>query len=481
MSMPILHVLSEGEVDRIHSASLGILNDVGIEIHHDWVLRELEEAGALVDYPKRMVKIPPSLVQESVKKAPKLPTLAGRSRENDVRIEPGKTYTRSASGAIYMIDSQTGKRRDATTVDVENFTKLQDALQNISFCGGSPYPSDTHPALRDIHQMRTMLESTMKHIRFQPLSGRNLDFIVKLASAVAGSEEELEKRPIISCIAAPSSPLRYSTEQIEVMIGCGRHGLPVMLGSTPTVGATGPVTLAGSLALQNAEILAGVVLCQVITPGAPLSYGPRMPTMDMRTGLSSWGAVEFGLAAAASVQIGQLYGIEIDAYGPTSDAKALDEQAAIEKTFNAVLPALAGAHVINGAGVLESILTVSFEQLVIDNEMLGMMFRMLRGIEISQATLADDVIRRVGAGGNFLADVHTLEHFRAEHFIPEVFDRKTRMMWERAGNKDVVSASRELAQRLLREHQAVPLDKNVLREMDLIVVNAKKELVKSPN
>jgi len=479
--MPMLHVLSEDEVDRIHSASLDILNNVGTAFHHESVLRELEEAGALVDYPKGMAKIPPSLVQESVKKAPKLLTLAGRSRENDVRIEPGKTYTRSASGAIYMIDSQTGKRRDATTADVENFTKLQDALQNISFCGGSPYPSDAHPALRDIYQMRTMLENTTKHIRFQPFFGRNLDFIVKLASTVAGSEEELRKRPIISCITAPSSPLRYSTEQIEVMIRCGRHGLPVMLGSTPTVGASGPVTLAGSLALQNAEILGGVVLCQVMNPGAPLSYGPRMPTMDMRTGLSSWGAIEFGLAAAASVQIGQLYGIEIDAYGPTSDAKVLDEQAAIERTFNAVLPALAGAHIINGAGVLESILTVSLEQLVIDNELLGMMLRTLRGIEVSQATLADDVIRRVGAGGNYLADRHTMEHFRAEHFIPEVFDRKTRMMWERAGSKDVVSASREMAQRLLRERQPVPLDKDVLREMDFIAENAKKELVRSPN
>jgi len=329
--------------------------------------------------------------------------------------------------------------------------------------------------------MRTILENTTKHIRFQPFSGKNLDFIVKLASTVAGSEEELRKRPIISCITAPSSPLRYSTEQVEVMVRCGRHGLPVMLGSTPTVGATGPVTLAGSLLLQNAEILAGLVLCQVMNPGARLSYGPRMPTMDMRTGLSSWGAIEFGLAAAASVQMGQLYGIEIDAYGPTSDGKVLDEQTAIERTFNAVLPALAGAHIINGAGVLESILTVSLEQLVIDNEMLGMMFRMLRGIEVTQATLAEDVIRRIGVGGNYLADRHTMQHFRTEHFMPEVFDRKTRMMWERAGSKDVIAASRELAQKLLREHQGTPLDGDVLREMDLIVQNANKELVKAPN
>jgi len=134
----MFHVLFKDDVDRIHSASLDILKDVGVAIHHEPVLKELEEAGALVDYPKRMARIPPSLVEDSLKNAPKLLTLAARSRQNDVSIEPGKTCTRSASGAMYMIDSETGKRRDATTVDVENFTKLQDALQNISFCGGSP-------------------------------------------------------------------------------------------------------------------------------------------------------------------------------------------------------------------------------------------------------------------------------------------------------------------------------------------------------
>lgn len=474
--MPELHVLSDDDIRRIHSTSLHILNDVGIAIHHDLALANLQEAGATVDRRRQTVKIPSSLVEECIEKSRKLHTLAGRTQENDLRIEHGKTYTRSASGSIYVIDSQTGKRRDATVADVKNFTRLQDALQNISFCGGSPYPSDAHPSLRDIYQIRTMFENTAKHIRFQPLSGRNLEYIVRLAKTLVGGEEELRKRPVISCITAPSSPLRYSTEQVEVMIRCGRHGLPVMLGSTPMVGATGPVTLAGSLLMQNAEILAGIVLCQVMNPGAPLSYGPRMPTMDMRTGISSWGAIEFGLGAAAAVQIGQLYGIEIDAYGPTSDAKVLDEQAAIERTYNAVLPALAGAHIINGAGVLESILTVSPEQLVIDNEMLGMMLRVLRGIEINERTLAEDIIRRVGPGGNFLADPHTKEHFRMEHFIPEIFDRKTRMMWEKAGSKDVVAASKEKVQKLLREHETVPLDGDLLREMDSILEDAKKEI-----
>jgi len=249
-----------------------------------------------------------------------------------------------------------------------------------------------------------------------------------------------------------------------------------MLGSTPTMGASGPVTLAGSLALQNAEILAGIVLAQVMNPGAPLSYGPRMPTMDMRTGLSTWGAVEFGLAAAAAVQVGQTYGLEIDAYGPSTDAKVLDEQAAIERTYNAVLPALAGAHIINGAGVLESILSVSMEQLAIDNEMLGMMFRLLRGIQVDDETLARDVIRRVGPGGNYLADRHTLEHFKAEHFIPELFDRRTRTAWERAGSKSVIATSEEMLKRILAEHHVPSLDRDVASQMDLVLSDAKKKI-----
>lgn len=475
--MPTLRVLSDEDMHRIHSASLDILRDIGMIIYHDLTLRNLEKSGALVDYPQQKVKMPSDLVAECVKKAPKLYTLASQSSENDLRIEPGRTYTRCASGAIYIIDSETGRHREASSEDVKSFTRTQDALKNISLCGGSPYPSDAHPALRDVCQIKIMLENTRKHIRFQPLSADGLHYIVKLASAIMGSEEELKKRPIISCITAPVSPLRYSKEQTEIIIQCGRHGLPALLGSTPTVGATGPVTLAGSLILQNAEILGGVVLSEVMNPGALLSYGPRMPIMDMRTGLSTWGAIESGLAAAAGAQMGQFYGFETDLYGAASDAKVPDEQAAVEKVFNAVLPALAGANIINGAGVLESILTMSFEQLVIDDEMFGMMFRMLRGIKINEETMAEDLIRQVGPGGDFLAEKHTKYHFRKEHFIPQLFDRRTRTMWEQAGSKDILAAAKEKARRILQEHKIAPVDKDTLVQLQSILKDAEKHIV----
>jgi trimethylamine--corrinoid protein Co-methyltransferase len=472
----MFRILSDEDVERIHSGSLEILSDVGIVIHHESALRSLDEAGAIVDHHKQTVRIPPEMTDECTKQSKGLGALAGRSRENDLKVESGRTYTRCASGSIYMIDSENGTRRNATSADVENFTRLQDALENISFCGGSPYPSDVHPSMQDIYQISVMLRNTCKHIRFQPFSGRNLEYAVALAGAVVGGKEELRTRPILSCITAPSSPLRYSREQIDVIVRSGHYGLPVMLGSTPTMGASGPVTLAGSLMLQNAEILAGIVLSQVMNPKTPLSYGPRMPTMDMRTGLSTWGAVEFGLAAAAAVQVGQAYGLEIDTYGPSTDAKVLDEQAGIERAFNAILPALAGAHIINGAGVLESILSVSMEQLAIDNEMLGMMLRLLRGIHVEEETLARDVIRKVGPGGNYLANRHTLKHFKAEHFIPELFDRRTRAAWERAGSKNVVTASKETVSRILAEHHVASLDKGVTAQMDAILDDARKKI-----
>ena len=472
----MFRILSDEDVKRIHAGSLEILNDVGIVIHHESALRSLDESGAIVDHHKQAVRIPPEMADECIKQSRGLGTLAGRSRGNDLKVEPSRTHTRSVSGSIYMVDSESGTRRNATSTDVANFTRLQDALQNISFCGGSPYPSDVHPSMQDIYQISVMLRNTCKHIRFQPFSGRNLEYAVALAGAVVGGKEELRKRPILSCITAPSSPLRYSREQVDIIARSGHYGLPVMLGSTPTMGASGPVTLAGSLMLQNAEILAGIVLSQVMNPRAPLSYGPRMPTMDMRTGISAWGTVEFGLAAAAAVQVGQAYGLEIDTYGPSTDAKVLDEQAAIERTFNALLPALAGAHIINGAGVLESILSVSMEQLAIDNEMLGMMFRLLRGIRVEEETLARDIIRKVGPGGNYLADRHTLEHFKAEHFIPELFDRRTRAAWERAGSKNVVTASKETVGRILAEHHVASLDKAVTAQMDAILDDARKKI-----
>ena len=473
----MLRILPDEDARRIRVGSLEILNDVGIVIHHESALQSLHTAGAIVDHRKQTVRISPEMVDECVKKSQGLGTLAGRSQENDLKVEPGRTFTRCVSGSIYVIDSENGTRRSATSTDVENFTRLQDALRNISFCGGSPYPSDVHPRMQDICQISIMLQNTSKHIRFQPFSGQNLEYAVRLAEAVLGGEDELRKRPILSCITAPSSPLRYSKEQVDIIVRSGHYGLPVMLGSTPTMGASGPVTLAGSLMLQNAEILAGIVLSQIMNPGAPLSYGPRMPTMDMRTGLSTWGAVEFGLAAAAAVQVGQAYGLEIDTYGPSTDAKILDEQAAIERTFNAILPALAGAHIINGAGVLESILSVSMEQLLIDNEMFGMMLRMLRGIDVDEGTLARDIIHKVGPGGNYLADRHTRDYFKGEHFLPELFDRRTRNAWERAGSKNVVAASREAVSRILVEHHVASLDQDVTVQMDAVLDDARKKIV----
>jgi trimethylamine--corrinoid protein Co-methyltransferase len=477
MTMQTLRVISDDDVQRIHLASLDILRDVGIQIHHDATLEGFARAGALVDYEKHLVKMPPHLVEECVKKCPKSQVLAGRSSKNDIRIEGSKTYTRCASGSPYLIDTETCKRRDATSEDVKDFTRLQDALENISFCGGSPYPSDVPSVIQDISQIKIMLENTTKHIRFQPFSGSSLSYIVRLAEAVVGGQDELKKRPILSCITAPSSPLRYSKEQAEIINMCGRYGLPAMLGSTPIVGATGPVTIAGSLVQQNAEILGGLAMSQFMMPGAPLSYGPRMPTMDMRTGLSSWGSIEFGLAAAAGAQMGQFYGIETDVYGVVSDSKVLDEQAAVERVFNAVLPALAGANIVNGAGVLETILTVSMEQLVIDSEIFGMMFRMLRGIRIDEDTMAENVIRHIGPGGHYLAQEHTRRHYSSEHFITRVFDRRPRDMWEQAGSKDTITTAKHIAKKLLTEHAIIPLDNHTSAQLQTVVNDAKNHLV----
>jgi trimethylamine--corrinoid protein Co-methyltransferase len=469
-----LTVLSDDEIEDIHRNSLNILERIGVLVRSPKTLKFLSEAGAVIDSERQTAKLPASLVEECLLKHPSSFTLNARNPENDLLIERGKTYAHPCGGCFNILDYDSGEVRVATTKDVEVLTKLIDASENIQQCDMLDYACDIPERVRDIHTIATMLRNTSKHSGVMAYTNRNLSLIIRLAGAIVGGTEQLRKKHIVSFGVSPTSPLELSEDVAEQIITAAKHALPISILPCPLAGGTSPVTLAGTLVQENVEFLICHVIIQLINPGNPTIYSPRPMCMDMRTGMSA-GEVEYGLMSAAGVQLAAYYKMPSDVYGLASDSKTLDEQAASEKAMIGLLPALAGANFLSGAGNTEMGVTASIEQLVIDDEILGMIFRAARGIDVNSETLASSIIEKTGPGGHYLSDEHTRTYYSLEHHIPALYDRAARADWEKSGRKDMVRRARERANKLLKDHSVQPLDAEVEKEFQHILSEADRD------
>ena len=468
--MNIFKILSEQEVQKLHSASLNILNTIGVKVDSEKARKMLEEAGAKVNHETAIVHFPPNLVNESIKKAPQRVIYGARNPKYDLVLElGGNTYNRTLSGAEGYIDLETGKYRLAKMSDVKDWARLVDGLENIDYCA-LPYASDVDADTRDLRMMPVALENTEKHFMFQPYSGEHLEFMVELALAVVGSKEELKKRPIFNILTSITSPLQLLEYASDVIIAAGKHGIPVELNSMTIAGGTAPVTVAGVTLLSHVEVLVGIIVAEIANPGAPMVYRPLPMVMDMSSGVALEATVENAMMAAAQAQLmRETYGIPTNLFGQVADAFTSDGQSMIERVFNALLPALAGANIVSGSGGLEHCYTLDPVQLVIDDEIVGMTKRILRGFEINDDTLGLDALARVGPGGNFLTDKHTLKYFKTEYFKPRIFNRGTREIWQSKGAKDLNENARQRAKTILKEHKPAPLADDVVKELDSII------------
>jgi len=469
-----LTILSQSEIEAIHSSSIRILERVGLLVKSPRVVKLLVDAGATVDSERKTVKVPPSIVEESLLKHPPSFTLNARMRENDLLIDSERIYAHPTGGCFNILDADTGRVRGATTKDVEVLTKLIDASKDIHQCEMLVFAGDTPQQVRDVHTVATMLRNTTKNCGFTAYSDRNLEHIIRLAAAIVGGKEELRKKPIITFGVSPTSPLELTEDVADQLVKSASHALPVGILPAPLAGGTSPATLAGTLVQQNVEFLICHVIVQLVNPGNPVFYCPRPMCIDMRTGLTAE-EVEFGLMSAAAVQLAAHYKIPSDVYGLATNSKVLDEQAALEKAMIGLMPALAGANFLSGAGAVEAGVTASPEQLIIDNEILGLIFRVAKGIEVNPETLAADIIEKKGPGAHYLGAEHTRRYYSSEHHIPELCDRTVRADWERAKSKDIVGRAREKAGKLLKDHSVEPLDRDLEKELQRMLTEANKE------
>lgn len=446
--------LSPEQVSTIHEASLKILEQTGFtyETGLEDTLALLETNGARIDREARRVRFPRDLIEASAAKAPERVILCGRDSEHDLDLTGDKVHLGTGGAAIKILDLETSQVRPTTLLDLYQVARLVDQMDNIHFLVRPCIPTDIDEKAYDVNMYYACLAATGKHVMSGVNNEEGLHQVIDLASLIAGSREKLEERPFISVITSFAiSPLKLCTQSTRIMQAAVRNHIPVALSSAPMAGSTSPLTMAGTLAQLHAEQLAGIAICQLTRPGAPLLYGGIPGLANMNTMGYCGGAVECGMMNAAIHQLARH--IRVPNYNSSglSDAKVPDAQAGFEKALTTVLAAMGGSNYIHhAAGMLESMLTIAHEQFVIDDEIIGNTCRVLGGMDVDAEHLALEVIHAVGPGGNFMTSPHTMAHIRSEYYRSNgVADRKSRDKWEAEGALDARARARAIARKLL--------------------------------
>jgi len=474
VGLPKLELLRKDQLQTVHDATIEILENRGVKFQNEQALEYLKRAGAEVDSTTGIVKFSRDIVESSVRRAPADFIWRARDPKHNLRIGGDNCWSVPGYGCNYILDLD-GNRRPGTIKDVCDLARLVDFLPNINAGGGLLVePSDLSPRVAFARTLFEMLANTDKCVMGYTLGRDVARDSIDLASIVAGGEEEFSKNCVIIGLINPKSPLEYDSKMIEGLIEYSKRSLPIMIASLVMSGATGPVTLAGSLVQHNAEVLSGVVLSQAVQPGTPNIYSSASCILDMRTGVPSIGSPEAAMFQAAIAQLAQYYGLPTRGSSLASDSKSPDAQSSYEKAIGAVLGCLSGLNLNTWAGVLEYYMTISPIQLVIDNEVWGAVSRIKTGVEFSPATIAVDVIKEGASKGDFLGHKHTLQNLQKEQWFPSLSDRRNYSNWKSSGGLEASQRARDLARKVLLEHKPPPLPSDIEKELDIAVKKIEK-------
>jgi trimethylamine--corrinoid protein Co-methyltransferase len=465
MAATRFEVLSPSDLERIHAASMEVLAEVGIKVPYRRARDLFREAGARIDDAAEVVRIPENLVRWALEQAPSSFTLYGNDPEFRIPIG-GEHITFAALGTpTHILDPETDQRREVTLADLHRHIKIIDGLDHIHNSQMDIWPADIPMTTIHAEAILAWAQYSRKSFGmgcygFLP----TLDMMRMMAIAVGG-KEELRARPRFFAICSVGSPLQMIPMQVEGLLICADYGQPLAMSPEALAGSTAPVTLAGLLAQENASILAHITLAQIARPGTPVLYGSVSTITDMRSGRVALGSIETGLITAASAQLARYYGLPSRAVGGTTESKREDVQAGVERMATLLPAVLSGVNFITCGGTLDSTMLESHLLLVLDDELCGMALRLARGIEVSDETLAVNLIREVNFSGHYLNQRHTARYFRREHFVPRLIIRDGYEAWEKASRKTVLDRARERMEEILAAHRPRELDPAVEREL----------------
>ncbi len=465
-SLPFYRPLTPEDVKQVDRTGRRILERIGVRILDSIFLDRLKAAGTQVDYENQRVRFGGDWLDEVLGRAPSKFILYSRDGRNDLHLGEGRVHFGNGGRVFRILDMATGGYRLTLLRDVANTAILVDHLDYIRFYIIACQAHDIKPVNYHLLDFYYTLNHTTKHVMGGCDDLHGAKQMWKLASIVAGGADRLREKPFVSVITNPISPLTIDGNTLRILNFCTTHGIPVTCAPAPIAGATSPATLAGTLSQMHAEALAGVAIAQVFTPGAKVLYGAVPTAMDLRTMEFTMGSVEMGMMNAAAVQLANIYNLPIYASGGLTEAKRPDIQAGFEKHFSNLTVALTGADCIHlAAGMIDSASSISYEQYVIDNEIIGMTHRILAGIKVNEETLGFDVIEKVGPGGNYVAEDHTIDHMMDEFFYPNLSVRCSFDIWEERGRPDMLSRAHDLVQKILEEGKEGLLNLDTIAEV----------------
>ena len=469
MRLQNFKVLSDQEIVQIHEASINILENTGVMIHSKKALDLLNSKGATVDYDKKLVKISGKIVESCLKTLPKTIDLYDRNGNKYLTLGDGVPKCASGHNAIFIIDAETNERRNSTVKDVENFALISDKLEDIDVVGVPVMPQDVTPQATLLYAVRALYENTTKPLFFSTESSAINSSIIDMMKVVAGKNLISECPTAISQLSS-TSPLLWEPGAVDALIDVATEGVPLTLLPEPMTGVSAPYTVAGLLTMHNTEVLSGIVISQLVRPGTPVIYGSSWTTFDMKYTAAIIGSPETSMLRVAGCQMAGYYNMPSHTTAPNSDSNAHDEQNSWEKTISNMCGICGGNDLVMNSGMFATGLTISLEQLVLDDEINGIIRRLHRGIEVNEDTIGTQVINSVGPKGSFLTEDHTLKFLLSGEFREvKVSNTNNYDNWLAAGALKVEQNASKMVKEYLKEGNSKVLESNVIEKFNRII------------
>jgi trimethylamine--corrinoid protein Co-methyltransferase len=469
---PQFRVLSEGQCHELYMATLECLNRVGMLVNQPEARQLLDAAGARLEADH--VYIPPHIIQDAVASTPRTFTLWGREGGDEIHVMPGRVHFGPGPTCGHFYDPDIRERRQARRGDAALTARVCDALENMDYVMSLSLLSDVNPMLSPVYEFAEMIANTTKPVVAWANDPATLSDIYQIAAAVAGDETALRNKPVFALFTTYESPLQQADNSIANLLWAAEREIPIVHLGGPTVGLESPSTGAGGLVIFLAAALSGLAVAQLKRRGVPFVIGGVPAVMDLRTARPAYGSPELSLYSAAAADLARYLGIPFMGTAGASESKVLDSQAAIEISLQILTSALSGASLVHDVGFLDCADIGSLELLVMADEVIAMVKRLMCGVQVNQETIMLDLIEKVGPGGHFLAQRQSNSRCRDEIWVPRLMDRDAHPVWERKGSKSMEERVREDLRQIIQTHQPPPLSQVAQDKIQAILASAEQ-------